>query len=158
MKKIVYKEGLTQLSDSLHGQNKRIVATSGCFDILHAGHVRYLNEAKKKGDVLVVFLNSDDSVRSLKGTKRPIIPQDERAEVISALGCVDYVYIFDGLTPCEVIDKLRPDIWVKGADYENKELPEDAILDSYGGEKYFVKFVDGCSTTNIIEKIRKTEM
>lgn len=134
---------------------KKVVSTSGCFDILHAGHVIYLEEAKKKGDILVVLLNSDDSVRKLKGKERPIVSQRERAIVMAGLECVDYVCIFEEQTPCEFISRFKPDIVVKGGDYEGMHIPEMDVLSIYGGDIKYISFVNGCSTTNIIERIKK---
>lgn len=133
---------------------KRIVSTSGCFDLLHAGHVRYLSEAKEAGDVLIVMLNSDVSVRALKGTERPIVPQEERAAVIAGLGCVDYVICFDALTPCGLIRALQPDVVVKGGDYAGVHIPEMDETKKYGGRVAYVSMTPGCSSTSIIEKIR----
>ncbi len=133
-----------------------IVSTSGCFDILHAGHVTYLTEAKAKGDVLVVLLNSDSSVRALKGSTRPIVPENERAVVIAGLESVDYVCIFSDRTPCGIIDTIQPDIVVKGGDYAGIQIPEMEHVAAYGGKVVYVSMMDGCSTTNIVEKIKKT--
>lgn len=135
-------------------QGKVIVSTSGCFDILHAGHVTYLAEAREKGDFLIVMLNSDQSVRGLKGAERPIVPQQERALVLAGLSSVDAVVIFDEATPCRLIRQLQPDIVVKGGDYANTHIPEMDVAEAYGGHVEFVSMVDGCSSTNIIEKIK----
>lgn len=135
-------------------EGKTVAATSGCFDILHAGHVTYLEEAKKHGDTLVLLLNTDSSVRRLKGAERPIVPEDERATVIAGLGCVDYVCLFGEATPCHAIECFKPDIWIKGGDYEGKHIPEMDIMQSYGGRVEYVCMVDGCSSTNIIKKIK----
>lgn len=153
--KILDKEHLLQQIDSLRAEGKTIVATGGCFDILHAGHVTYLEKARALGDVLILFLNSDVSVHRLKGAERPIVPEEERAIVVAGLGCIDYVYIFDEDTPCDCIDLFRPDIFAKGADYEGKHIPEMDVLSKYCGVVKYIDFVDGCSSTNIIEKIRK---
>lgn len=135
-------------------QGKTVVSTSGCFDILHAGHVTYLEEAKTNGDLLVVLLNSDSSVRTLKGSSRPIVPEEERAVVIAGLASVDYVCIFSDRTPCGIIDRIQPDIVIKGGDYAGKQIPEMDSVAAYGGRVAYVNVVDGCSTTNIVEKIR----
>lgn len=137
-------------------QGKRVVSTSGCFDILHAGHVTYLEEAKARGDILVVLLNSDSSVRALKGSTRPVVPEAERAVVIAGLESVDYVCIFSERTPCGIIDRMQPDIVIKGGDYAGKQIPEMDSVAVYGGRVEYVNVVDGCSTTNIVEKIRKS--
>lgn len=136
-------------------QSKKIISTSGCFDILHAGHVIYLEEAKSKGDILIILLNSDTSVKQLKGEERPIVPQEERAAVIAGLGAVDYVCIFSEKTPCDVIGKIKPDVVIKGGDYEGKHIPEMEITAEYGGRVEYVVMVDGCSSTNIIEKVKR---
>lgn len=151
--KIVEADRLQKIVHDLQQQGKKVVATGGCFDIIHAGHVTYLEEAAAKGDVFVLFLNSDSSVQRLKGKLRPIVPQKERAIVAAGLGCVDYVCIFDEDTPCQMIDKIQPDSFIKGGDYEGKWIPEMDSVARYGGTVEYVSMVDGCSTTNIIEKI-----
>jgi glycerol-3-phosphate cytidylyltransferase len=140
---------------ALKNAGKRIVLTNGCFDILHVGHVRYMKEAKALGDVLIVGINSDESVKRLKGENRPIVPQNERAEMLDALETVDYVVIFDEDTPEEIIRELRPNIQAKGGDYKESDVIETKALDEYGGELKILQLVDGASTTNILEKIRK---
>ncbi len=132
---------------------KTIVFTNGCFDLLHIGHIRLLEFAKNQGDILVLAINSDASVRRLKGEKRPIVCEADRAEVLSALSCVDYVVIFDEDTPVETIEKIKPHIHVKGGDYDMDKIPEAAVLKSYGGEMRRFDFVDGRSSTNIIDRI-----
>lgn len=134
-------------------RGKRVVFTNGCFDLLHAGHVKYLQKARKLGDLLVLGLNSDASVRRLKGPKRPLIDQDERAHLMAALDCVDYVVVFDEDTPLELITALKPHILVKGGDYSLEGVVGKDIVESYGGRVELVTFVDGKSTTNIIERI-----
>ena len=143
-------ERIEQISSRLRNQNKRVVFTNGCFDILHKGHVSYLNIAKSFGDVLVLGLNSDASVRRLKGESRPVNIEEDRAYILAALECVDYVVIFDEDTPYELIKKVQPDILVKGADYEGKEVVGSDIAK----ETRLVEFVDGKSTTSIIKKIK----
>ena len=152
--KIVNLDMLTDIVKKLHSEKKKVVSTSGCFDILHAGHVTYLEEAKNKGDVLVLLLNSDKSVKGLKGDERPIVPQKERAIVIAGLESVDYVCIFDESTPCEAIRRFKPDAFIKGGDYKGIHIPEMDVLSEYGGCVEYVSMVDGCSSTNIIEKIK----
>lgn len=152
--KIVTLEQLENRMRQARLQGKIIVFTSGCFDILHAGHVAYLEEAKAKGDILVILLNSDQSVRELKGSMRPIVPEEERAIVIAGLASVDYVCIFSDQTPCGIIDRIQPDIVIKGGDYAGKQIPEMDSAAAYGGRVEYVNLVDGCSTTNIVEKIR----
>jgi rfaE bifunctional protein nucleotidyltransferase chain/domain len=127
------------------------VATGGCFDLLHPGHVHTLQAARALGDCLVVCLNADASVRRLKGPGRPVVEQDDRAAVLAALGCVDAVEIFDEDTPVEVLRGLRPDLWVKGGDYAVAELPEAAVLAEWGGRAVVLPYVEGRSTTRLIE-------
>ncbi|MGN6711810.1 D-glycero-beta-D-manno-heptose 1-phosphate adenylyltransferase [Anaerocolumna jejuensis] len=155
MKKIVNHEELKKILSNLKNQGKTILSTSGCFDIVHAGHVRYLEEAKKFGDVLVVMLNTDFSVKSLKGPERPIVNEEDRAIVMAGLESVDYVCLFDELTPCRLISELRPDIVVKGGDYQGKHIPEMDTVAEYGGRVEYVLMVEGHSTTNIIHKIEE---
>ena len=137
-------------------KGKRIVFTNGCFDLLHVGHVKYLQAAKQLGDLLVLGLNSDDSIRRLKGSGRPLIGQDERAHILAALNCIDYVIIFDEDTPLELISQLRPDILVKGGDYTVDGVVGRDVVESYGGRVELIPFVDDRSTTNIINKILKS--
>jgi D-glycero-beta-D-manno-heptose 1-phosphate adenylyltransferase len=134
--------------------NRKVVFTNGCFDILHVGHVRYLQEARAQGDLLVVGLNTDASVRRLKGPERPIQNENNRAEIMAALGCVDFVTLFGEETPEELIRKLRPDVLVKGGDWTVDKIAGGAFVQSYGGEVKSLQFVEGNSTTSIVEKIR----
>lgn len=153
--KIMTLDGLKEELLYIRKQNKTVVSTSGCFDILHAGHVTYLEEAKAKGDILVVLLNSDSSVRALKGDTRPIVPEEERAVVIAGLASVDYVCIFSDRTPCRIIETIHPDIVIKGGDYAGQHIPEMDSVAAYGGRVEYVNVVDGCSTTNIVAKIKR---
>ena len=132
---------------------KKIVFTNGCFDIIHVGHVRYLTTAKNFGDVLIVGLNTDESVKKLKGDSRPLNNQNDRAEVLLGLKAVDYVILFGEETAENLIAELQPDIYVKGGDYTLDTLPEAKIVQSYGGRVELVNLVEGKSTTNIIKKI-----
>ncbi len=152
---LINKNDAAQFCENLR-RNKKVVFTNGCFDIIHAGHVRYLTAAKNFGDVLIVGLNSDNSVRKLKGALRPINNQADRAEVLLALKSVDYVIIFDELTAENLIAQVKPDIYVKGGDYTLDTLPEAKIVQNYGGRVEFVKLVAGKSTSNIIKKIEAT--
>ena len=154
MNKIIKKEELEVIVDELKSKGKRVVFTSGCFDIIHAGHVMYLSEAREKGDVLVVLLNSDLSVKNLKGSKRPIVPENERAYVLAGLESVSFVCLFDDDTPCSIIRRIKPDVVVKGGDYKGKYIPEMDTVSEYGGVVDYVHLKEGWSTTNIIEKIR----
>ena len=152
---LINKSDAAQFCENLRRDNK-IVFTNGCFDIIHAGHVRYLTAAKNFGDVLIVGLNSDNSVRKLKGASRPVNNQADRAEVLLALKPVDYVIIFEELTAENLITQVKPDIYVKGGDYTLENLPEAKIVQSYGGRVEFVNLVAGKSTSNIIKKIEAT--
>ena len=130
-----------------------VVATGGCFDLLHAGHVRMLEQARALGDCLVVCLNSDASVRRLKGDDRPLVEQDDRAAVLAALGCVDAVAIFEEDDPRAVLRTLRPHVWAKGGDYAVAELPEAETLAEWGGRAVIVPYVAGRSTTRLITEV-----
>jgi rfaE bifunctional protein nucleotidyltransferase chain/domain len=131
-----------------------VVATGGCFDLLHPGHVQTLQAARALGDCLVVCLNSDRSVRRLKGPARPLVGEDDRAAVLSALGCVDAVVVFDEDTPAAILRALRPDVWVKGGDYAVADLPEAQVLAEWGGRAVVLPFVEGRSTTRLIEEAK----
>ncbi|MFW5878875.1 MAG: D-glycero-beta-D-manno-heptose 1-phosphate adenylyltransferase [Myxococcota bacterium] len=133
---------------------KRTVFTNGCFDILHRGHITYLNEAKAQGDVLIVGVNSDQSVQRLKGPGRPINRLEDRLQVLSALSCIDHLIAFDEETPHRVIEAIRPDVFVKGGDYTREHLPEASLVEALGGEVRILRFVDDRSTTEIIRRIR----
>jgi len=136
-------------------RGRRVVFTNGCFDLLHVGHVRTLEFARAKGDVLVVGLNTDRSVRRLKGASRPILKEDERAAVLAALECVDYVTFFDGDTPDRLVRKLKPDVLVKGMDYAGRRVVGRDFVESYGGRVELAPMVDGVSTSDIVERIRR---
>ncbi|HVO65440.1 MAG TPA: D-glycero-beta-D-manno-heptose 1-phosphate adenylyltransferase [Syntrophales bacterium] len=153
MNKIYSREKLKKKIDRLRKEGKKIVFTNGCFDIIHVGHTRYLEEAKKQGDVLVLGLNSDDSVRSLKGQKRPVVPENERADVVAALESVDFVTIFPELTPLELIEYLKPDVLVKGGNWKEEQVVGRKSVEKWGGRVIIIPEVKGSSTTNIIEKI-----
>jgi len=134
-------------------KGKKVVFTNGCFDILHAGHVDYLEKAKKLGDILIVGLNSDSSVRKIKGKKRPIIPQEMRAKVLSSLKPVDYVVIFEEDTPERLIKAIKPDILVKGGDWPLEKIVGREFVESYGGKVLTIPFEYDISTTKIIQKV-----
>lgn len=134
-------------------KKKKVVFTNGCFDILHAGHVRYLKKARSLGTILVVGLNSDSSVRSIKGPTRPIVPQRERSEVLSALECVDYVVLFSGPTPLKLIEAIKPDVLAKGADWAARDIVGADIVKNIGGRVARITLVKGRSTTNIIRRV-----
>lgn len=133
---------------------KRIVFTNGCFDLLHAGHISYLKEARALGDLLVVGLNSDSSVRKLKGPSRPLQNQDDRAMILGALRMVDFVYIFDEETPVELIRAVKPDVLVKGGDWPAEKIVGGDFVRSYGGEVKTLQFVEGRSTSSLVEKMK----
>lgn len=153
---LIDSTNITDFCTNLRENGKKIVFTNGCFDILHAGHVRYLNKAKSFGDCLVLGLNTDTSVRRLKGENRPINNELDRAEVVGALKSVDYVVLFDEPTAETLIAKVKPAVYVKGGDYTLATLPEAKIIQSYGGEVEFVNLLAGRSTTNVIEKIKQS--
>ncbi|MDP2938324.1 MAG: D-glycero-beta-D-manno-heptose 1-phosphate adenylyltransferase, partial [Candidatus Omnitrophota bacterium] len=152
-RKIISLSGLKRILTRLRKKRKRIVFTNGCFDLLHFGHVDYLQEAKKKGDILVVAVNSDASIRKIKGKKRPIINEKNRLSVVAALQSVDYVVLFKEDTPLKVIKTLKPDILVKGADWDKKDIVGSDFVLSRGGEVITIKLSKGYSTTDIIKKI-----
>jgi D-beta-D-heptose 7-phosphate kinase/D-beta-D-heptose 1-phosphate adenosyltransferase len=133
---------------------RRIVVTNGCFDVLHRGHTTYLAQAARLGDVLVVAINSDESVRRLKGPDRPINSEADRAGVLAALSCVDYVTVFDSDTPIPLLERLRPDIYTKGGDYTPDMLAEAAVVRGYGGEVQIMEYVSFHSTSAVVERIR----
>jgi D-beta-D-heptose 7-phosphate kinase/D-beta-D-heptose 1-phosphate adenosyltransferase len=150
MGKILNWDKLKKTVDRLKAKNKKVVFTNGCFDIIHIGHVRYLKEAKGLGDILIIGLNSDRSVSSIK-PDRPINPQNHRAEILSSLEMVDYVVLFDEKTPYELIKLIQPDILVKGGDWKKEEIVGSDIT----RETYSLPYVEGVSTTGIIEKIKR---
>ncbi|MGB9597954.1 MAG: D-glycero-beta-D-manno-heptose 1-phosphate adenylyltransferase [Candidatus Poribacteria bacterium] len=151
--KIKTREELKSIIRSAQSEGKKVVTTNGCFDILHIGHLRYLQSAKELGDILVVAINSDDSVRKIKGERRPLVPEMERAEILAGLECVDYVMIFSELTPDEFLKELRPNIHVKGGDYTIDKIVELETVKAIGAEFKLLPGVDGKSTTKLIEII-----
>ncbi len=155
--KIVNFAKLEALGERLRESKVKIVSTNGCFDILHFGHIQYLLEAKKLGNVLVIGVNTDASVKKLKGPDRPLFPQDVRLQQLAALECVDFVCLFAEPTPENFLRALRPQIHVKGGDYKVEDLPEKRVMDSLGGEVRLLSFVPGYSTSSIIKKLRQLE-
>jgi len=155
MSKIKTVQELRPLLDILRAAGQKIVFTNGCFDIIHTGHTRYLAIARSFGDLLVVAVNSDASVRSIKGDKRPINSQAERAETLAALESVDYVTVFDELDPYRVISALQPDVLVKGGDWPIEKIIGRDVVEARGGKVVNVPYVEGASTTGIIERILK---
>ena len=152
--KILTVEALKKKIARAREEGLKIAFTNGCFDILHYGHVSYLQRAKTQNRVLVVGLNSDQSVRRIKGKDRPINGQKERAFVLAALQCVDFVTIFEEDTPLKLIEKIKPDILIKGADWKGKEVVGSEVVKKNGGKVEFVKYMSGYSTTSLIEKMQ----
>ncbi len=150
----VPRPALSRLCQSLKAQGKRLITTNGCFDILHVGHVRILQAARALGDALIVGINSDESVRKLKGSGRPINGELDRAEVLAALKCVDYVTIFGEDTPVEFLRAVKPDIHVKGSDYTADQLAETPVVEGFGGQVKILDLVPGKSTTAIVSRIQ----
>jgi len=149
---------LTEAADQVRRaqrSGRRVVFTNGVFDLLHVGHLRYLQEARELGDMLVVGLNSDASTRTIKGDKRPLVQESERAELLLGLRCVDLVVPFDEPTAERLVDALRPDVYVKGGDYSVDQLPEARIVERYGGEVKVLLQVEGRSTTDLVDTIRQ---
>jgi rfaE bifunctional protein nucleotidyltransferase chain/domain len=155
MGQVIKREDIEKIVRKHQKDGKKVVITNGCFDILHVGHVRYLQETKKYGDYLLILLNSDKSVKKIKGETRPINNEEDRAEILCALNCVDYVVMFDETSPRNLLDEIKPDVYTKGADYNMETLPEADIVRKNNIEVKFIKFVDGKSTTNTINKMKK---
>lgn len=151
--KIFECEALKEKVQTLKRAGKKIVFTNGCFELLHTGHVRYLEAARAEGDILVVGLNSDRSVRQIKGPRRPVVPENERGEVLAALACVDFVTLFDEPDPAALIRCLMPDVLVKGADWEEDAIVGKDVVEARGGRVVRIPLTQGASTTRIIEKI-----
>ena len=148
-------EEIAGIIKDLKNQNKKIVFTNGCFDILHSGHVQYLAEAKELGDILILGLNSDSSVKRLKGETRPINNESERVVVLSALCSISYIVIFNEDTPYKLINHIKPNILVKGGDWRSKDIVGFDIVSSYNGEVKSLSFIEGKSTTDIINKLKE---
>lgn len=153
--KIVNLVKLRSLVKRLKKRKKRIVFTNGCFDILHPGHISYLERCKTKNSILIVGLNSDSSVKKIKDQTRPIISQLDRAKVLAALTCVDYVVIFNQATPLNLITTLKPDILIKGADWKDKGVVGEKFVEAYGGKVKLISYLKNYSTTKIIQRILK---
>lgn len=151
--KIYHRTKLASVLQQLKTEGKTVVTTNGCFDVLHLGHLRYLQAARQLGDMLVVAVNSDTSVRQLKGENRPLVPEAERAEMLAGLECVDYVVIFPELTPIDLLSELKPSIHVKGGDYKLEQLIERDVVETNGGKVVVGLNVPGKSTTNLIQVI-----
>jgi D-beta-D-heptose 7-phosphate kinase/D-beta-D-heptose 1-phosphate adenosyltransferase len=153
--KILARGAVGAWRESLRAEGRRLVFTNGCFDILHVGHVRYLSAARAEGDALLVAINSDRSVRELKGAGRPVMREQERAEMLAALAAVDAVAVFDELSPRALIAEILPDVLVKGGDYSPDEIHGREEVEAAGGRVLSLPFVEGASTTNIIDRIKK---
>ena len=152
--KIKTLEEMKELLNEFRKENKRLVTTNGSFDILHYAHVNLLEKAKKEGDILIVLLNSDSSIKRIKGEKRPIISEIERAHILSSLESVDYIIIFNDETPLELLKQLKPNVHVKGGSFVPEKVKEEKnLIESFGGKHIIFEIEDGFSTTNIIEKI-----
>lgn len=158
MKKLKDFQEIEGIAGRLKQTGRKAVFTNGCFDILHKGHIRLLKKAKSLGDVLIIGLNADASVRRLKGKERPFFKEKERAEVISALEMVDYVVLFPQDTPYELIKIIKPNVLVKGGDYMKEEVVGRDIVEGYGGKVFIFPVVKGASTTKIAEKIKRTKI
>ena len=152
---LVVRSGLPELSVSLKGQGKRVVTINGSFDLFHAGHLYILQQAKEQGDVLIVGLNSDASVKRYKGPDRPLVPETERADLLLGLRCVDYVHIFDESDPIAFLDAVRPDVHVNGAEY-GEDCIEAPTVKGHGGRIHLVGRIGGLSTSGLLDKIRAT--
>lgn len=156
-KKILNRKNLSSVIKSLKKKNKKIVFTNGCFDLLHLGHIDYLNKAKSKGDILIVGLNSDSSVRKIKGNLRPINSQKSRIAVLSALECIDYIAPFNETTPLNLIRQVVPDVLIKGADWKAKDIIGAQVVLKNKGKIARIPYVKGFSTSSIIKKIKATK-
>jgi rfaE bifunctional protein nucleotidyltransferase chain/domain len=152
---LITQENIINLVKDGQKQGKTFVATNGCFDILHVGHVRYLQKTKEYADYLIVMLNSDISVKSIKGEDRPINNELDRAEILNSLSCVDFVVLFNEKSPAKLLEDIKPDVYTKGADYTLETLPERDIVLRNNIKVEFIEFVQGKSTTNVINKINK---
>lgn len=153
MGRIVERREAADLARSLRGEERRIVFTNGCFDLVHAGHVLYLKDARSLGDVLIVGVNSDASVRRLKGKGRPLTPEGDRIEVLASIGSVDFVVLFGEDTPARLIEEIRPDVLVKGGDYTEEEVVGSRTVASYGGKTVIIPLLPGRSTQEVIRRI-----
>jgi len=154
MSNIKSRKEIKEIRNQLKSSNKKVVFTNGCFDLIHSGHVDYLVKAKEMGDILIVALNTDQSIKRIKGEKRPILKQEERAFIVSNLKPVDYVTFFEEDTPAEIINELIPDVLVKGADWSIDKIVGRNIVEANGGEVKTIKFVNDQSTSKIIQLIK----
>ena len=154
--KLLQLNELVEIVKKLKAGHKKIVFTNGCFDLVHAGHISSFAQAKALGDILIVGLNSDASIRRIKGEKRPIVDQVNRAKLLSAISLIDYIVIFDDDTPEKLVEAIIPDVLVKGKDWAGKVVVGQDVVEAHGGKVSLIDLEDGLSTTNIIEKIRNT--
>lgn len=154
MAKILDKAAIVQERLRLRGEGKRLVFTNGCFDLLHRGHVQTLRGAKDCGDILIVAVNTDRSVRAIKGTRRPVLTETDRAELIAAMEMVDYVILFDEVEPTKLIELLEPDVLAKGGDWSVDKIVGSDIVQKYGGKVAVIPYLPGSSTSEIIDRIR----
>ena len=154
--KILPAEEIAKLAEAERARQRKVIFANGCFDMLHVGHIRYLQGAKELGDILVVGINGDESVRKLKGNGRPLMPEDERAEIVAALECVDFVTVFADLTVNNLLLAIKPDVHAKGTDYTEETVPERATVASYGGRVAIVGDPKDHSTTELIERRQRT--
>lgn len=154
MGEVVKRENIRGIVKEIQAGGETVVTTNGCFDILHVGHVRYLQKTKTFADYSIVLLNSDKSVKAIKGEGRPINNENDRAEILCALSCVNFVVFFDENSPRDLLDEIKPDVHTKGADYSVETLPEADVILKNGGKIEFIEFVEGKSTTNAIEKMK----
>jgi rfaE bifunctional protein nucleotidyltransferase chain/domain len=153
MGRIVTQDEIIKIVQEGHKNGKTFVVTNGCFDILHIGHARYLKETKNYADFSIILLNSDKSVKLIKGDDRPINNESDRAELLTFLSCVDYVVLFEESSPAKLLEKIKPDVYTKGADYTLETLPEKDVVLKNNIQVKFIKFVEGKSTTGLIDKI-----
>ncbi len=157
MGRVIAIEELPDIVQSHRDEGETVVLTNGCFELLHVGHVRYLQQARRLGEVLIVGVNEDRAVRQLKGPGRPIVPAEERAEVLAALACVDYVVVFEGLTADGLVETVRPDVYVKGGDWTLETLPEARTLHRLGVRVEFVPYLSGQSTRALLAALAATK-
>ncbi|MFH1613319.1 MAG: D-glycero-beta-D-manno-heptose 1-phosphate adenylyltransferase [bacterium] len=157
-KKIKTLEELKNIVEKLKKNGEKIVTTNGCFDLIHPGHIKYLWQAKKYGDILIVGLNSDTSIKKIKGNQRPILKEKARSLILASLSMIDYIVIFSEVTPIKLLKTLKPNIHIKGGDYIAEKIIEYETVKKFGGEVKIIQFIKGYSTTNLIKKIKKIEI